>query len=168
MDESRTLHSAEITIRAVSRIANGVGMAVLTLMMLVTVADVFLRYAFNKPILGTVELCEYMMVAVVYLALPLCAVRGGNARVEVLTIRFPPKLLAIVDSITCFLSLGILSLMTWQGFLEFNEMLTAKRVSDMLAVPAYPFYLILAIGSLILWMVLLVLLIQTIYEAVKQ
>ena len=83
MDRGKAFHSAETIIKAVSRIANGVGMAVLTFMMLVTVADVFLRYAFNKPILGTVELCEYMMVAVVYLALPLCAFRGGNARVEV-------------------------------------------------------------------------------------
>jgi TRAP-type C4-dicarboxylate transport system permease small subunit len=168
MEPRRTFHSAETTIRAVSRIANSVGMAVLIFMMLVTVADVFLRYAFNRPILGTIELCEYMMVAVVYLALPLCAFRGGNARVEILTSRFPPKLLSIVDSITCFLSLGILSLMTWQAFLEFNDMLKAGRVSDMLGLPAYPFYLILAIGSLILWMVLLVMLIQTIYEAVKQ
>jgi TRAP-type C4-dicarboxylate transport system permease small subunit len=168
MDRGKAFHSAEKVIKAVSRIANGVGMAVLTLMMLVTVADVFLRYAFNKPILGTVELCEYMMVAVVYLALPLCAFRGGNARVEVLTVRFSPKLLAVVDSVTCFLSLGILSLMTWQAFLEFNDMLEAKRVSDMLGVPAYPFYLILAVGSLILWMVLLVSLIQTLYQAVKE
>ena len=77
-------------------------------------------------------------------------------------------MLAVVDSITCFLSLGILSLMTWQAFLEFNDMLEAKRVSDMLGVPAYPFYLILAVGSLILWMVLLVTLIQTLYQAVKE
>ncbi len=167
MERRSPFRSVETTIRTVSRIANGVGMAVLTFMMLVTVADVFLRYAFNKPILGTVELCEYLMVAVVYLALPLCAVRGGNARVEILTVRFPPKLLAVVDSITCFLSLGILSLMTWQAFLEFNEMVEANRVSDMLGVPAYPFYLILAIGSLILWTVLLITLIQTIYQAVK-
>ena len=167
MGSTNSCYSTEKTVNAVSRFANSIGMAVLVLMMLLTVADVFLRFAFNKPLLGTVELCEYMMVAVVYLALPLCAVRERNVRVEILAIRLPPKLLALVDVITCFLSLGILALITWQGFLEFNDMLKVKRVSNMLSVPAYPFHLILAISCLILCGVLFIKLIQLAREAVK-
>jgi TRAP-type transport system small permease protein len=167
MGATESSHSTEKTVNAVSSFANSIGMAVLVLMMLLTVADVFLRFAFNKPILGTVELCEYMMVAVVYLALPLCAVRERNVRVEILAIRLPPKLLALVDVVTCFLSLGILALITWQGFLEFNDMLEVRRASNMLSVPAYPFHLILAISCLILCGVLLIKLIQLAREAVK-
>jgi len=167
MGSTKSSHSTEKIVNAISLFANSIGMVVLILMMLLTVADVFLRFAFNKPLLGTVELCEYMMVAVVFLALPLCAIREKNVRVEVLAVRLPPKLLALVDVITCFLSLGILALITWQGFLEFNDMLKVKRVSNMLSVPAYPFHLILAISSLILCGVLLIKLIQLAREAVK-
>jgi len=167
MESSKSSHSSEKTVNALSHFANSIGMVVLVLMMLLTVADVFLRFGFNEPILGTVELSEYMMVAVVYLALPLCAVRERNVRVEILAVRLPPKLLAFVDVITCFLSLGILALITWQGFLEFNDMFRVKRVSNMLSVPAYPFHLILAVSSLILCGVLLIKLIQIAREAVK-
>jgi TRAP-type C4-dicarboxylate transport system permease small subunit len=149
-------------VRAMVRAFNAVGMTVLILMMLLTVADVSLRYAFSKPILGVVELSEYLMVAVVYLALPLCAFRGGNARVEILAVLFPPGLLRIVDIATCLLSLGILLVMTWQAFVGFHDMLVANRVSDMLGVPAYPFYFILALGSLMLSVVLAFLAVQII------
>jgi TRAP-type transport system small permease protein len=167
MESSKSSHSTENMVNALSHFANSIGMVVLVLMMLLTVADVFLRFGFNKPILGTVELSEYMMVAVVFLALPLCAVKERNVRVEILAVRLPPKLLAFVDVITCFLSLGILALITWQGFLEFNDMLEVKRVSNMLSVPAYPFHLILAVSSLILCGVLLIKLFQLTREAVK-
>ena len=167
MGSTESSHSTEKIVNAISLFANSIGMFVLILMMLLTVADVFLRFGFNEPILGTVELSEYMMVAVVYLALPLCAVRERNVRVEILAVRLPPKLLAFVDVITCFLSLGILVLITWQGFLEFNDMFRVKRVSNMLSVPAYPFHLILAVSSLILCGVLLIKLIQMAREAVK-
>ena len=150
MRPDKAFQGAERTVKATARMANGLGMTALVLMMLVTVVDVFLRSVFNKPILGVVELAEYAMVAVVYLALPLCALRGGHARVETLSVLFPPGMLRIVDIITSLLSLGILSLMTWQAFLEFGNMLEAKRASDMLGMPAYPFYLIVAVGSLIL------------------
>jgi TRAP-type C4-dicarboxylate transport system permease small subunit len=154
------LQTVETIVHATARVANSLGMIALVLMMLVTVIDVFLRSAFNRPILGVVELAEYAMVAVVYLALPLCAFRAGHARVETLSVLFPPGLLRIVDIITSLLSLGILSLMTWQAFLEFGNMLEAKRASDMLGMPAYPFYLIVALGSLILAFVLVVILLR--------
>jgi TRAP-type transport system small permease protein len=154
------LQAVEKMVNATARGANSLGMMALVLMMLVTVIDVFLRSAFNRPILGVVELAEYAMVAVVYLGLPLCALRAGHARVETLSVLFPPSLLRIVDIITSLLSLGILSLMTWQAFLEFRNMLEAKRASDMLGIPAYPFYLILALGSLILAFVLVVIIIR--------
>jgi len=56
-----------------TRIANllyrallGLSAAVLAAMMLLTVANVVLRYAFNLPIYGTVELTQFLMAAVVF------------------------------------------------------------------------------------------------------
>jgi len=160
MKRDSAFQTAEKTVKVTAEMANRLGMIALVLMMLVTVIDVFLRSAFNRPILGVVELAEYAMVAVVYLALPLCGLRRGHARVETLSVFFPPGLLRIVDIITSLLSLGILSLMTWQALLEFGNMLEAKRASDMLGMPAYPFYLILALGSLILAFVLVVIILR--------
>lgn len=144
-----TFQTVESIVTATARGVNSLAMVALVLMMLVTVIDVFMRAVFNRPILGVVELAEYAMVAVVYLALPLCALRGSHARVETLSALFPQGLLRIVDIFTSLLSLGILSVMTWQAFLEFNNMFEVRRASDMLGVPAHPFYFIVAFGSLV-------------------
>src|SRR3972149_6961066 len=85
-----SMPASEAIVQKTVHVLNGIGMVALCLMMLATVADVFLRYLFNKPILGIVELVECLMVVVVFLALPRCTLRGGNARVEAVSAYFPP------------------------------------------------------------------------------
>ena len=50
----------------VSRFLLLIGQFVLVAMVLRTVVDVFLRYVFNKPILGSYELTEFMMAILVF------------------------------------------------------------------------------------------------------
>lgn len=163
-ETGRSIPAAEAVIQTTVRVLNAIGMIALTLMMLATVGDVFLRYVFNKPILGIVELVECLMVAVVFLALPRCTLRGGNAKVEALSGYFPAGLLRVVDVFTNLLSLGILLVITWQAFREFTDMYEVNRASDMLGIPAYPFYFIVGFGSLILCGVLVFLIIQLIHK----
>ena len=47
----------------------GVSAAVLVLLMLLVSANVLSRHFFDRPILGTLEITEFFMVAIVYLAL---------------------------------------------------------------------------------------------------
>ena len=66
-------------------------------MMLLTTADALGRYLFNRPILAAYELTtNYLMVGVVFLALPYAYREGANIRVTFLvdrlgrTARGPP------------------------------------------------------------------------------
>ena len=161
-------HSAETAINSASRVLNNVGMGILGAMVLLTVTDVFLRYVLNRPIAGSVELTEYMMVALAFCVLAWCAVRKGHVKVDLVVARFPPRVQATFDSVTCFFCLVIFFLITWNGFLEARNTWLVYRVSDILRVPAYPFYLILAIGSTILCLVLLTNLVQFVAQAVKR
>src|SRR5262245_60802634 len=63
--------------------------AVATLaMMLLTTADAAGRYLFNRPILAAYELTtNYLMVAVVFLAMPYAYRQGANVRVTFLVER---------------------------------------------------------------------------------
>jgi TRAP-type C4-dicarboxylate transport system permease small subunit len=168
MQLSKWAHSVESAIISTSRILNYVGICVLGAMMLMTVVDVLLRYALNRPILGSVEITRFMMVTLVFCVLAWCAVRKGNVKVDLLVAHFPPRVQAIFDSFTCFFSLGVFSLIAWNGFLEARNMWLLGRVSDILRVPDYPFYLVLAIGSVVLCLVLLANLIQFVGQAVKR
>jgi TRAP-type C4-dicarboxylate transport system permease small subunit len=67
MSGNERIKSLVGAVNLVSRWFNYLGVGVLTIMMLLTVSDVLLRFVFNRPILGTLELTEYMMVPVVYI-----------------------------------------------------------------------------------------------------
>ena len=61
----------------------------------------------------------------------------------------------------------ILVLITVYGFLEARERWLFYEASDVLQIPSYPFFLVLAFGSAILCLVLLTNLIQFVSRAVK-
>lgn len=167
MSLRRIAHSSEEIIISVSRIFNIVGIGFLVIIMLLTVADVFLRYFLNSPIQGSLELTEYFMVIVVFFGVAWCGVRGGHVRVDLVVNRFSPRAQAIFDSITCLLSLTILPLIVWRSVVESNYVRAIPTLSDVLKIPAYPFLLVTAIGCAIFTLVLLTNLVQFISRAVK-
>ena len=90
----------------------------LVAMMLLTVSDVFLRYAFRRPIFGSTEITEIMIVMLGFLGLAWCAVKGGHLKVDLLMSRFSPRLQAIFDSFTYFAGLVICIIIAWRSLLE--------------------------------------------------
>lgn len=165
---NKRIQSLVGAINLVSRWFNYLGAGVLTIMMLMTVSDVLLRYFINRPILGTLELTEYMMIPVVYLGLAWCAVRRENIKVDIFVNKLKPRPRAILDSITCLFSLIIMILITWQNLRETGNIWEIHRVSDILSVPAYPFFAVLTLGCFLLCIVLLINLIENIVQGVSR
>jgi len=63
--------------------ALGLGAAiVLTVMMMLTGADVIARYVLNAPIKGAFELTEILLVCFVFLAMPLAMLSNAHVEVE--------------------------------------------------------------------------------------
>ena len=62
-----------------------------TAMLILTFADVFLRYLFNKPIDGSLELTEFMMALLVVFGMVYCAFRKGHIRIDLVTEHLPKK-----------------------------------------------------------------------------
>jgi TRAP-type C4-dicarboxylate transport system permease small subunit len=165
---SKSLGAAEAVIISISRFLNNVGAVVLVVMMLLTVTDVFMRYILNSPILGSVEITKYMMVSLAFFGMGWCAVRKAHVKVDLLVSHFKPKIQAILDSVTCFFSLSVFSLISFYGFLEAGYRRQTHEASTILQVPSYPFYLVLGIGSTVLCLVLITNLVRFIMEAVKK
>jgi TRAP-type C4-dicarboxylate transport system permease small subunit len=157
----------EKVVARISRILNNIGMAFLMLLMLLITADVLLRTALNRPILGTNELAEFIMIIVVYLAVGYAQHIKAHVSIDLLTSRFPKRSQAIVDSFIYFLSLGICSLMVWQAFVNMKRLLNINRVSDVLNFPVAPFQLVLAIGLIIFCLVLLLDFLHSLRKGIK-
>ncbi|HVC12486.1 MAG TPA: TRAP transporter small permease [Burkholderiales bacterium] len=85
------------------RVLLGVSAALLAAMMLLTVGNVVLRYAFNMPIYGTVELTQFLMAAVVFAGFALVTRSRGHIVVTL----FEPALLRWVPRAYRFLASAV-------------------------------------------------------------
>ena len=129
------------------------GMSLLIPLMLLTTGDVIGRGFFRKPIPGTFELSEYVLAVFILLGAAYTQQVKGHVGVDFITSKLPTRLRAVCEIITTFLSLFIIAIVIWQGFLEG---IREHTVSDMLRIPQYPFRLLVAIGGFLLWLELLI------------
>jgi TRAP-type C4-dicarboxylate transport system permease small subunit len=91
--------------RAYGMLLRGCGLisAVATfVMMVLVVANVAGRYLLNKPLTGTLEFTESLLVLIIFLSVALTQYDGGHIRVTLMTRRLP-KRAARVLSIGCML-----------------------------------------------------------------
>jgi TRAP-type C4-dicarboxylate transport system permease small subunit len=154
-------------IQSLSRILNIIASFVLAAMMMITVADVFLRYFFKSPILGTTEITESMMACLAFFALAWCALRNSHLKVDLVMSLFSVRTQAVIDSITSFAGMVMVALIAWRSLLEGIEVQRLQLISSLIKIPAFPFYYVIALGCAVLCLVMLSDLIKSIQKAVK-
>lgn len=113
------------------------GIAII-LMMIITCADVVLRY-FRLPIPGTYELVCFLGAMAVSFALARTSRIKGHVAVSLVVRLLNPRLQLIIEWITTFFSLILFGVLSWQAFLFAGDLRTAKEVSLTLELPFYPF-----------------------------
>ncbi|HSW57471.1 MAG TPA: TRAP transporter small permease [Dehalococcoidales bacterium] len=144
------------------------GMAALTAIMFVITIDVVLRIALNRPIRGSIEIAELLMLPAVFLIIGLVQHLKTNISVDVLFTRFPVKMQAVVEFLITFLSLGICSLMLWQAFVFQRYLVDTHNMSVILKLQTAPFHVALVVGYLLISLVFLVQLIESLLKVVKK
>ena len=159
------------TVCLIGKVSGGVhaaGVAVLAAMMFLIFADVMMRYVFNRPITGTLELNEYMQAILIAFGMAYCAVLKGHVSIDIIVSKFPQRAQAVIDSITCIFGLGVFSLITWQTALYVKEELDTGIESMVLGIPSFPFVGAVALGSALFSLVLMTHLVEFLSRAVKK
>lgn len=123
------------------------GMFLLIPMMLITAGDVIGRGVWSKPIPGTVELSSYMLAVFILLGVAYTHQVKGHVRVSMLVSRLPQRAAHFLDVITTLLSLFIIAILAWQGWVVGSD---ERTVSDMLRIPQLPFRLLVSLAGLFL------------------
>ena len=103
-------------------------------MMLVTVADVVLRAALNRPIRGTLEVVELLLACTFFLALPASFLRDEHIVVDIVD-GWAPRRVALLRRIAGVFGVVLMALMAWQGWLAARDTLVFKDVTSDLAIP---------------------------------
>jgi len=118
---------------------------VLVALMAYTVLDVVLRYAFNKPFSGSLEVTEFAMAAIVFLGIPLCGWLGGHVAVDILERPLEDPRLRFIPVVLALVSAALFALIAYLTAAEaLNNM---HRISNMMRWPHWPFQLTVAVGA---------------------
>ena len=151
--------------------------AAITIMMLLSTADVLLRlggplyskykYEFLKlfqPIPGTYELVSFLGTVAAAFAIAHTSIKGGHVSVSLVTRLLAKKTRTVIQIITNTLALLFFGLLTWRSILYAQDLKLFGEVSMTLQMPYYPFVYGVAFASLIMGVVLITYIINGIKE----
>ncbi len=112
--------------------------ASLAAMVVLTVADVLGRYLLSFPIVGSVELTEMLMVAVIFSGIPLATAKGGHVSVDIVTLALGSrtrKAQAVLAHLVATASSLLFGFVTWQRAWAALEL---RDQTTMLSLPLAP------------------------------
>ncbi|MFC1581198.1 TRAP transporter small permease [Thermodesulfobacteriota bacterium] len=133
-------------INGITRVSGIVSMVFIFLLMILITADVGLRVTLNRPITGTIEIAELLMVVIVFFGLSWTAHNKMHIKVDLFVARYPKRMQKIIDIINYTVALILTAVLCWRTFEEAANVKLFGLVSAYIEVPKYPFYAIAAIG----------------------
>lgn len=123
-------------------------------LMLFTVVDVVLRYVFNAPLRSVYEFTEFMMAAIVFLAVAYTGWVGAHISVDIFAKWLERPSLRFIPAVLAFMGAALFALIAYRSVLE--AIATFDQLSNLLRWPYYPFRFAVAFGSALFAAVLLV------------
>ena len=115
-------------------------------MMLVTVADVALRWFANYPLRGTVEIVELLLTCSFFLALPATFLRDENIVVDVIDRWVGTRGVSLLKRLSAALAVVVLSILAWQGWISAQDTLVFGDVTSDLSIPKIYYWIPLLVG----------------------
>jgi TRAP-type C4-dicarboxylate transport system permease small subunit len=145
--------------RGAARLADAgavVSTAAIAALVVITVVDVAGRYLFNRPLLGAVEVSEFLLVVLAFAGLAYAERRNAHIAVDFFTERLPAGLRRVLDAFATLVGIAFWTVVGWRAWAHALRVRAAQEVSLSWQIPIYPFYLAIALGSAMLVLLLLV------------
>lgn len=139
---------------SISRVMTWIGVCVITAMMVLTCADVILRY-FNYPIRGAYDITRVLGSTLFALPIAYSFVKGYQVAVDSIFRGAPRIVRTIVDAITCLAGMTITAMIAWRSIYFGYDLFEKGRVTDTIAIPLWPFIYVMVLGFSLYCLVLL-------------
>jgi TRAP-type C4-dicarboxylate transport system permease small subunit len=128
----------KVTTKFFGNTFNVVASASLVVMMLLTCADVFMRYVFSKPIIGTYDLVGLMGAILASFAMPYTMLQKGHVAVEILVLHLSRGKQLIIETFTHLVGISLFVVLIWQAILVARDMKAVGEVTPTIHLPFYP------------------------------
>lgn len=153
MQEARGLAHSTIVLWAV-RVLTSLSSLALAVLLVATFAGVVMRYVFAAPILGGNEIVQLVSVALVMLAMPAVAQNEEHVRVDVFDGYLGRIGRFAADLLSRGVSVYLLALLTLRSWAKMMDAIEFGDATNMLSIPLWPFYGLLALGTVLYALVL--------------
>lgn len=150
--ESRIARATDVVATAGAYIAG----VILVALMFLTTADVAGRYFFNAPLNGVFDLTHFAVLTMVFLSLAYCGFRGGHVTIEILYNRVGRTTQRLLDRFSNLAGCLLFLVIAWRAMVQSVDVRAFGEASQLTAIPFYPFYWVLAFGSLLFAIVMAV------------
>ncbi len=114
------------------------GAVVLFMQVLLTTADVCLRYFFNAPITSSYELSEIAMGIIAPVALLYCAHKNEHVCVDILYEKLSPCAQFASRAVSNLIIILFSGLLAWQAWFQIQEVREMGVTSPILQLPMWP------------------------------
>lgn len=152
-ETSPSLHAVNRFTRFTALWAGGL---ILIALMMLTVSDVTLRYAFNSPIEGGKDISQILLQAVFALSIGYSARSGGQVAVELFGDILGAGFTRWTDVLIKTLAMGMLVILAWRMIESGLSAAELGEASQLLLLPLGPLYHLIAAGTVLYAIVLLV------------
>jgi TRAP-type C4-dicarboxylate transport system permease small subunit len=145
--------------KAVARLSswfNLIASAALMVIMLMTCADIFMRYVFSSPIIGTYDIVSLLGAVLVSFAMPYTMLKKGHVAVEILVQSLSRGKQLIIETFTHLLAISLFVVLVWQAILLSKDMKAAGEVTPTLLIPFYPILYCMAVCFFCLCLAILI------------
>jgi len=139
---------------SISRVMTWIGVCIITAMMLLTCADVILRY-FNHPIKGVYDITRVLGSTLFALPIAYSFIKGYQVAVGSIFRGTPRIVRTIVDAITCLAGMATTGMIAWRAMYFGYDLYERGRVTDTIAIPLWPFIYVMGLGFSLYCLVLL-------------
>ena len=151
-------------IKPVSSVVNAFGMVMMTVMMIFVTLDVTLRKLVSMPILGSIEITQFMLAICVSFGLAQCTIDKSHVVIDLFVARLTTRAKALLGVVTGMLAFGSCLLVTWQLFNYIFIIKEVNNVSSVLKIPLWPFVALVTFGFVLFCFVLFVHFLEHILE----
>ena len=134
---------------AVTRILRYAAMASLVVMMLITIVDVTLRVTMNELVLGSVEIVQLALVAVVFLSLPETFARDEHITVDALDQLVSARVLRWARLLAACCTVLLVTVMAWRMLLPGLETLEIGDLTSDLQFSLFWYWLPMLVGAIV-------------------
>jgi TRAP-type C4-dicarboxylate transport system permease small subunit len=146
----------EKAVTGLSDFFNMIASAALVLMMVLSCADIFMRYLFSRPITGTYDVVGLSGAVLVSFALPYTMLKKGHVAVELLVQSLSKGKRLVIETFSHLLGISLFLVLVWQAILLSRDMMAAGEVTPTVHLPFYPIVYCMALCFFILSLAIVV------------